>query len=230
MSDATRARELLDMIDVATLGLERVLSSLLRASDGAADDEKRALLMDAIELTSDRDEAGWHEWVDCLLKEGPQSPGLAEISPFLPEELPEPEGLEDIALDQARRFKDLALDFLLSDNHPDVAKSTAFQMDGRAIELEVWAGLPQRQPAVMPYQPPEWLDEFEWDEDGVLKGWVVDEETGDAVPVDAEEKESAKNPIEALVDDMNGRFCAVLDGGGFSVFMRDQDPAFGRPF
>lgn len=38
------------------------------------------------------------------------------------------------------------------------------------------------------------------------------------------------DPASGLVDEMNRRFCAVLDGGGFSVFMRDQDPAFGRPF
>lgn len=225
MSDHERAGELLDLIDVDALGLERVLASVLHACRDADRQQKRDLLMRAIALSNEGDDPDWEKWVDCLLRDGPRSELLAETGLFMPEELPEPEELRELALDQARRLKAAAEDFLLGENHPATAKTAAYGLDLIACDLEIWAGLPPRPPVVMPFKTPDWLDEYSWDEDGVLQGWAIDPETGNERRTGA-----AGNPVDALVDEMNETFCAVLDGGGFSVFMRDQDPAFGRPF
>jgi len=43
---------------------------------------------------------------------------------------------------------------------------------------------------------------------------------------DGAEPEGGGNPMTRVVNEMNGRFCAVLDGGQFQVFMEEPDPIF----
>ena len=54
---------------------------------------------------------------------------------------------------------------------------------------------------------------------------------GSDFPDDLTVGESPIGPLDLLVEEMNEQFCAVLDGGGFSVFMQDQDTVFEhRPY
>jgi len=73
-----------------------------------------------------------------------------------------------------------------------------------------------RRSDVIPRTPPE--DDFE-DDAPPVPGSTADS---------AAEARRPRNPVDVLVDEMNGMHCAVLHAGKFQVFMREHDDAFRR--
>ncbi|MEM7120559.1 MAG: phage/plasmid primase, P4 family [Pseudomonadota bacterium] len=126
--DGADMLEFLSCIDPGAIGYERLVRSLCQASAGV--DGAKAMTLAFV--------------AHCLHQAGREPFELDECVATWWEEATPADDLQQIAREEAERYRDLAFDFRLSDNHPDRIELAARQWEGLADELTAWADRPRR--------------------------------------------------------------------------------------
>lgn len=125
--DAVDVAEFLSLVDPCWAGYERLVRSLRQASAGV--DAARVMAQCFVS--------------EFLVREGRDAYELdSELANWWQDESPA-DDLRTIAREQAERYRNMAFDFRLSDNHPDRIEATAGQWEALAEDLAAWADRPR---------------------------------------------------------------------------------------
>ena len=222
--------QLLRHLDVESIGFDYVVSAYYDATERYEKHYRFSLLKEIIDRSDVAHFEGWDEWINVLLTKGPFAHDDLCIE-FLPDDLPPPMSLEELAHIQIFLHKERARDSLLDILDPSQSKSVARYFDNLVCDLEEFLG-EVSSPRTVDLQIPPFPDGFEYDENGVVKDWVIDPISGEEIYVGADAKpaDTDGNPIDRMIEDMNRTTCAVLDGGKFQIMRESYDDVFDRSF